>query len=87
MIKKRTRIAMFATAFMISMLLASPLAQVIYAGNGNPQPGFPHDTLILHIQKTGTGSGDCSGGHSAHIAQTQIKCHAISGFRKRRISH
>lgn len=69
MIKKRTRIAMFATAFMISMLLASPLAQVIYAGNGNgnPQPGFPHDTLVLHIQQTGTGSGDCSGGHSAHI--------------------
>ncbi len=53
--------------FLVAIMISSPTAQVIYAGNGNPQPGFPHDTLVIHIQKIGTGSADCSGGHSAHI--------------------
>jgi len=38
-------------------------------GNGNPHPGYPHDTLIFHVHPWANGSAiDCSpGGHSAHI--------------------
>lgn len=64
---QRSSLAVFATVFMFAALFGSSFTQVIYAGSGNPHPGVPNDVVIIHIQKKGTGSGDCSGGHSAHI--------------------
>jgi len=68
--KMKNVFGLVAVTFMVTILLSSVYTQSSFAGekgNGNPQPGFPHDTLVIHIQQNGTGSGDCSGGHSAHI--------------------
>ena len=67
---QRNSLAIFATTFMIVTLLASSYSYSVYAaGNGNPKPGFPKDTLIFHIQKEQSSgfSNNCNGGHSVHI--------------------
>jgi len=43
--------------------LASAFAQ----SNGNPRPGFPHDTIVIHVQKADSGPKQCDGGHSLFI--------------------
>ena len=35
--------------------------------NGNPRPGFPHDTIIIHVQKASSGAKLCDGGHSLFL--------------------
>lgn len=62
---------LFAISFMVVVLIGSPSAQMSSAGNGNPIPGVPHDTLMFHVQKSGP--GECSGGHSAHIKADIVK--------------
>jgi hypothetical protein len=37
------------------------------AGNGNPYPGFAHDTVIFHVQKAESGPKNCDGGHSLFL--------------------
>lgn len=39
----------------------------ILARNGNPWPGFPHDTIIVHVQKGDNGPKSCDGGHSLFL--------------------
>jgi hypothetical protein len=39
----------------------------ILAQNGNPWPGFPHDTIIIHVQKGENGPKNCDGGHSLFL--------------------
>ena len=71
---QRNSLAIFATTFMIVTLLASSYSYSVYAaGNGNPKPGFPKDTLIFHIQKEQSSgfSNNCNGGHSVHIGATE----------------
>ncbi len=34
---------------------------------GNPRPGFPHDTIIIHVQKGENGPKNCNGGHSLFL--------------------
>jgi hypothetical protein len=43
------------------------------AGNGNPKPGYPKDTIVIHVQKEhdDTFSHNCDGGHSLHIGAFQ----------------
>lgn len=43
------------------------------AGSGNPKPGYPKDTIVIHIQKEhdDTFNSNCEGGHSLHIGATQ----------------
>jgi hypothetical protein len=43
------------------------------AGSGNPKPGYPKDTIVIHIQKEhdDTFSPNCEGGHSVHIGAWQ----------------
>jgi hypothetical protein len=43
------------------------------AGSGNPKPGYPKDTIVIHIQKEhdDTFSPNCEGGHSLHIGAWQ----------------
>lgn len=36
-------------------------------GVGNPRPGFPHDTIIFHVQKGENGPKNCDGGHSLFL--------------------
>ena len=38
-----------------------------HAGNGNPLPGVPHDTIMIHIQPMTGNPNDCNGGHALHI--------------------
>lgn len=39
----------------------------VHAGNGNPKPGYPHDTVVIHIQPMTGNANQCNGGHSLHI--------------------
>ncbi|MBI4560215.1 MAG: hypothetical protein HY706_21700 [Candidatus Hydrogenedentes bacterium] len=36
-------------------------------GNGNPTPGYPHDTIIIHVMKADTAERQCDGGHSLFL--------------------
>ncbi|CAG0972866.1 hypothetical protein METP3_01597 [Methanosarcinales archaeon] len=33
----------------------------------NPEPGYPHDTIMIHIQPLTGNTNNCDGGHSLHI--------------------
>ncbi len=35
--------------------------------DGNPRPGYPHDTLIFHVKKAASGPVNCTGGHSSFV--------------------
>lgn len=49
-------------AFLVSIFTFSCLAE------GNPRPGFPHDTLIFHVKKAASGEVNCGdGGHAAFV--------------------
>ena len=37
---------------------------------GNPDPGFPHDTIIIHVMKAESGPKQCDGGHSLFLRQS-----------------
>jgi len=45
------------------LVLLSAAAQ----GAGNPLPGYPHDTIIIHVQKGESGPKQCDGGHSLFV--------------------
>ncbi len=36
-------------------------------GPGNPRPGYPHDTIIIHVMKADSGPKACNGGHSLFL--------------------
>lgn len=58
---------MWKRIFLASLVLALGVAQCALAGNGNPRPGFPHDTIIIHVQKGENGPKQCGGGHSLFL--------------------
>ncbi len=37
--------------------------------DGNPRPGSPHDTIIIHVQKGENGPKQCDGGHSLFLRE------------------
>lgn len=59
---------MFIVCGMVLMLDGASIA-----GSGNPKPGYPKDTIVIHIQKEhdDTFNSNCEGGHSLHIGATQ----------------
>ena len=59
--------AILAAVVLLSMMIVSGTVSQTYAGNGNPQPGVPHDTVMMHIQPMTGNPNDCNGGHSLHI--------------------
>ncbi len=62
-------IALFTISFVVAILMGSPSAQMAHAGNGNPMPGVPHDTIMIHFQdkKDPGWKNNCDGGHALHI--------------------
>jgi len=48
---------------MIAFISGNALAQSV----GNPRPGYPHDTIIIHVQKGENGPKQCNGGHSLFL--------------------
>jgi hypothetical protein len=54
-----------AVVFVLGLAVTSLAAQ----SNGNPTPGFPHDTIIIHVKKN-NGPMQCDGGHSLFVTQT-----------------
>jgi len=59
---------MFIVCGMVLMLDGTSIA-----GSGNPKPGYPKDTIVIHIKKEHdeTFNSNCEGGHSLHIGATQ----------------
>ena len=54
--------------FVAALVLAIGGLQFAMAqSNGNPRPGWPHDTLIIHVQKASSGPKNCDGGHSLFL--------------------
>jgi hypothetical protein len=67
------KILLFTGLMFIACGVALMLDGTSIAGNGNPKPGYPKDTIVIHIQKEhdDTFSPNCEGGHSLHIGATQ----------------
>jgi hypothetical protein len=62
----KTRNVSVAIAFSV-ILLISNIPLVTAPGNGNPKPGYPKDTIVIHIQPMTGNTNNCNGGHSLHI--------------------
>lgn len=51
----------------LPILLMTLIFSVACLAEGNPRPGFPHDTLIFHVKKAASGVVTCGGGHASFI--------------------
>lgn len=58
--------------------LIMPNATPTFAKNGNPQPGVPHDTIMIHIQPLTYNDNNCNGGHSLHIGAEIVQGRVVS---------
>ena len=58
----------FRALFMVCFVGAAA-AIAVYAAEsvGNPKPGFPHDTIIVHVLSDQSGPKACDGGHSLFL--------------------
>jgi hypothetical protein len=54
---------MKARIFAIAVWMLIGCLSLAYA-DGNPRPGYPHDTIVIHVQKADSGPKQCDGGHS-----------------------
>jgi hypothetical protein len=61
----------FRALFMVCFVAAAA-AIAVYAADsvGNPRPGYPHDTIIVHVMKADSGPKACDGGHSLFLRHT-----------------
>lgn len=58
------RAALAVVSLLGTLLFAVPsLATSV----GNPRPGYPHDTIVVHVMKAGSGPKLCDGGHSLFL--------------------
>ena len=64
----RSNLTIRAFAFCFVVFLISSLT-LLYGqvGPGNPRPGYPHDTIIIHVMKADSGPKACDGGHSLFL--------------------
>ena len=53
--------------FLLILMLGVGLMPPALAGNGNPRPGYAHDTIIIHVQKGENGPKNCDGGNSLFL--------------------
>lgn len=51
----------------VSALLIASAISLSAQSVGNPRPGFPHDTINIHVQKASSGPKLCDGGHSLFL--------------------
>ena len=56
-------------AIMTLGILAATVALVAVAADnvGNPRPGYPHDTIVIHVMSDQSGPKACDGGHSLFL--------------------
>lgn len=61
----------YRALFMVCFVAAAA-AVAVYAAEsvGNPRPGYPHDTIIVHVMKADSGPKACDGGHSLFLRHT-----------------
>lgn len=59
-------------ALLAVFVVAAAAAPVAFAADsvGNPRPGFPHDTIVIHVQSDRSGPKACDGGHSLFLRHT-----------------
>ena len=55
---------MQVTAFMVVVFMIEPVKA---KSNGNPYPGYPHDTINIHVQKSASGPKGCNGGRTLFL--------------------
>jgi hypothetical protein len=56
--------------YCVVCLVALAFVSPVFGGSvGNPNPGFPHDTIMIHVQKADSGPKQCDGGHSLFLRQ------------------
>jgi hypothetical protein len=51
-------------ALSLALVCSSPALS-----EGNPTPGYPHDTIMIHVMKGNNGPKQCDGGHSLFLRQ------------------
>jgi hypothetical protein len=61
----------FRALFMVCFVAAAA-AVAVYAAEsvGNPRPGYPHDTIIVHVMSDQSGPKQCDGGHALFLRHT-----------------
>jgi len=50
-------------------------AGAAWAGNGNPRPGYPHDTIMIHVLADNGNTKGCAfdgGGHSLFLRYDRV---------------
>ena len=61
----------YRALFMVCFI-ATAAAIAVYAAEsvGNPRPGYPHDTIVVHVMKADSGPKACDGGHALFLRHT-----------------
>lgn len=61
----------YRALFMVCFVAAAA-AIAVYAAEsvGNPRPGFPHDTIVIHVMRADSGPKPCDGGHALFLRHT-----------------
>jgi len=56
-------------ALFMVCVVAAAAGIAVYAAEsvGNPRPGYPHDTIIVHVMKADSGPKECDGGHALFL--------------------
>jgi len=55
----------------VSVVLAvATIAALAQGSVGNPRPGYPHDTIIIHVMSDHSGPKNCDGGHSLFLRES-----------------
>lgn len=59
-------------ALLTVLVLGAAVAPVALAADsvGNPRPGYPHDTIVVHVMSDRSGPKACDGGHSLFLRHT-----------------
>jgi len=61
----------YRALFMVCFVgAAAAIAAYAAESVGNPRPGFPHDTIIVHVMSDQSGPKGCDGGHSLFLRHT-----------------
>ena len=77
--KNRKSLAILSSAVLaLSLVAGVGFTKITHAGNGNPMPGVPHDTIIIHIQKMTGNPNNCDGGHSLHIGAEIVQGRVVN---------
>lgn len=61
----------WATAAVLAACAVCPVTNLTVLGqsNGNPRPGYPHDTITIHVKNVTGGAIQCDGGHALFLRE------------------